>query len=219
MWWVTDYLEHAGKVYLLSHVLWVIASIVLHELGHAWMAVRSGDRTPQATGHMTLNPVVHMGVQGLVLFALCGIAFGATPVNPRNFRGRYDEAKVSFAGPAVNLLLALLCAVLQAIWIGLHPDGGSHVAGNIAIFLQLGLELNVVLFLLNLLPIPPLDGGHILATFVPEVRRWFSDPRNGMIFMILFLVVFFRLSSQIWDVARTVSDRMVETFLRLFFHS
>src|SRR5687768_7769180 len=80
-WWVTEALAAGGPVYVYSWVVIVVGSIVLHELGHGWMAIRLGDRTPLETGHMTWNPVVHMGMYSLVVFALIGIAWGMMPVD------------------------------------------------------------------------------------------------------------------------------------------
>lgn len=116
-WWVSAYWE-ADPALLVSWVFWVIVSIVLHELAHGWVAIRLGDRTPIETGRMTWNPLVHMGQTSLIVFALVGIAWGMMPVNPSSLRGRYGDAWVSLAGPAMNLALALVLIVLGGIWLG-----------------------------------------------------------------------------------------------------
>src|SRR5262245_39838763 len=124
-WWVAD-AWNAGPIHLLAWVFWVIFSIVLHELAHGWTAIRCGDRTPIETGHMTWNPVVHMGQASLVMFALVGIAWGAMPINPANFRGRYDNARVALAGPSMNVLLfviaLLVCGLVTAYGTSIDVD-------------------------------------------------------------------------------------------------
>ena len=92
-WWVSDVLDGLanGKVVLTSWIVWVAISISLHELGHGWMAIRCGDRTPIDTQHMTINPFVHIPPMAWIMFALFGFTWGLMPVNPSRFRGRYDE--------------------------------------------------------------------------------------------------------------------------------
>lgn len=92
-----------------SIVVIVIASVVLHELAHGFAAIQQGDRTPVTSGHMTLDPVVHMGQASLIMLCVVGLAWGQMPVRPAHFRNRkWGEAIVSGAGPATNLALALL---------------------------------------------------------------------------------------------------------------
>ena len=84
-WWMAD-LWQQNPMLLCSWVFWVILSICLHELGHGYAAIKCGDDTPRLSGHMTLNPIVHMGVPSLVMFAIVGIAWGMMPVDPSRFR-------------------------------------------------------------------------------------------------------------------------------------
>ena len=87
-WWMSDMWQNGQSVELVSWVWWVIFSICLHELGHGVAAIWEGDDTPIRTGHMTWNPLVHMGGMSLLIFALVGFAWGLMPVNPGNFRHR-----------------------------------------------------------------------------------------------------------------------------------
>ena len=98
-------------------VVTVVISIVLHELAHGWAAIWQGDDTPRVMGHMTPDPLVHMGGFSLLMLVLVGLAFGAMPVNPRNFRSKYGDALVSAAGPAMNFLLAFIAQSVLAIWL------------------------------------------------------------------------------------------------------
>ncbi len=84
-------------LFFFATALTVVVSICLHELAHGWAAIRQGDDTPIQLGHMTFNPMVHMGSVSLLLFVFTGIAFGAMPVNPLRFRSRYGQAIVSGA--------------------------------------------------------------------------------------------------------------------------
>lgn len=190
-WWVADVLGSPnGTVRLVSWVVIVIGSIVLHELGHGWAAISRGDRTPIETGHMTWNPIVHMGHMSLIMFLLFGIAFGAMPVDPSRFRGRYASAYVAAAGPAMNLILTLACILFGGIVLAFAPRIGEPLAGNLFMFFSLGAMLNIILMLFNLLPIPPLDGSRILANFSPGYARlWYSENAQWVA-MGLFILVF-----------------------------
>jgi Zn-dependent protease len=197
-WWVTDALAHpSGPFFLTSWIVWVIGSIVLHELGHGWAAIHSGDRTPIERGHMTWNPLVHMGGLSLLVFAILGIAWGAMPVNPARLRGRNAEAKVAFAGPLMNLGLAATAILLGGFWFAF---GGGHlvaykaspkVYSDVLTFFMLGGGLNLILFAFNLLPIPPLDGSRILSVYVRGYREFIEGP-HGMMIMVIGMIVAWR---------------------------
>lgn len=182
---------------LVAWVVWVIGSIVLHELAHGWAAIREGDTTPIDTGHMTWNPLVHMGPMSLLMFALVGIAWGAMPVNPSRFRSRYGDAIVSFAGPAMNLTLALISGVAAALWSGYASGIGEPLFSNFEMFFTLGAVLNVVLAVFNLLPLPPLDGAHILASFSMAYRGLINHPHAPIISLFVLILLFGRLGDVI----------------------
>lgn len=209
-WWVSDYLAHS-KVLLLSQIFWVLAAIILHELAHGWMAIRCGDRTPVELGHMTWNPVVHMGTMGLVLFAIAGITFGAMPVNPRRFRGRYDDAKVALAGPAMNLILAAAAVVLFGVWdrYTANADVTETLNGNVRLFLFRGIQLNLMLGFFNLLPVAPLDGSTILARFSRTYRDTFTGPQAQQFSMMLFLLVFIYAGDHVAEFASNMTRTLV----------
>lgn len=194
-WWVTRVLENEGPVFLAARCIWVIMSITLHELAHGWMAIRKGDRTPIDSGHMTFNPVVHMGVQSLLIFAVAGIAWGAMPVDPTRLRGRYAEAWVAFAGPLMNFMLAALsiCAAgaivaLTGKWISRNnPD----IAEGLIAFFIVGGYFNIALGLFNLLPIYPMDGGRILGNIYRPFERFSTTEAGQFISMACYVIAFF----------------------------
>ncbi len=172
--------------YFIYYVSLVIVSITLHELAHGWAAISQGDDTPQITGHLTLNPVVHMGWQSIIFLCLAGIAWGQMPVNPYKFRsGKLGKILVSAAGPLSNLGLSILFIIL--IKLSSVNLSSALLSTN---FLYIGAYLNCVLFLFNLLPIPPLDGFSIFSEIFPELQRLKNTQFGLFALMILFLSPF-----------------------------
>lgn len=209
-WWVENYINAGLGILLVAHIFWVIASITLHELAHGWAAIWQGDRTPIVTGHMTANPIVHMGWMSLLLFALCGIAWGLMPVDPSRFRSRYGDLYVSAAGPLMNIALAAVCAVAGAIW-SVTIDEGSGLYQNGYEFFYVGCALNILLAVFNLLPIPPLDGSHILASLSYKAREFFSNPQAAMFGTFIFLAIFFMtpVGGMLWGACFAIADRAI----------
>jgi Zn-dependent protease len=193
-WWVHRF-YHADPIFLFAWIAWVIASIVLHELGHGIVAERQGDPTPRALGKMTLNPAEHIPPMAWVLFAFLGFTWGVMPIDPRNFRhGRWSRALVAAAGPAVNLVLAMTLLLALTLWLK-YASASPAIFSGVTTVLVVGAKVNLVLLLFNLMPFPPLDGSAILAAAVPPIDRWFRDPRvlnaGFAIIMILGLLGMF----------------------------
>lgn len=176
--------------YFISVVVTVILSITLHELAHGFAAVRLGDDTPRVTGHMTLNPLVHMPPFAIITLLLAGIAWGSMPINPARLRGRYAEAMVAAAGPLMNLLLAALGLTAVGVWQRLTGIEPAYQIENAWNFLRIFGTVNLVLFAFNLLPVPPLDGSHILANFHAGYRRFMYNPDSQGVAVGLFVVAF-----------------------------
>lgn len=191
-WWPLALYEQS-PVLLVSWIFWVIASITLHELAHGWTAIRHGDDTPILTGHMTVNPIVHMGPMSLVAFALLGFAWGAMPIDPTRLRGRHAEAMVAGAGPVMNVGLAGICVLCSCLVLRYLPPLGVSfdIAQRLHLFFFAGGMLNVVLALFNLAPIPPLDGSRIAAAYS---RRYVdfaqSSLGQGVLFIAMALMFF-----------------------------
>lgn len=165
-------------------ILIVIFSITLHELAHGWAAMSQGDDTPQKTGHLTLNPVVHMGKESLIFLCLTGIAWGQMPVNPSKFRSaKLSNILVSAAGPFSNLVLGLLFLVLLKIFF--NPSLYGLLSFE---FLYLAARINLTLFLFNLLPIPPLDGFHVFSEIFPQLKPLKYSQFGIFAMMLLFLI-------------------------------
>jgi Zn-dependent protease len=169
-----------NPVFYVQAVVVTILSICLHELGHGFAALSQGDDTPSRSGHITLNPVVHMGVPSLVLLMVIGIAWGQMPVNPSRFRSRqWGDFLVSIAGPLTNLALtALFVAALTAKIQFVSPT-----------FLRYGAIINASLFLLNMIPIPPLDGFNVFSKFFPNLQ-FFNSSQGQQYAQGLLMVLF-----------------------------
>ena len=168
----------------LSVIPILLFSVIIHEIAHGWMALKLGDPTAKDLGRLTLNPLPHIDPVGSVLVPLVSLAAAGhvfiawakpVPVNPMNFRNpRRDSVLVSAVGPAANFLLALLCGagvIATGIAHGALADSASGLQAQIVRFLLMmfygGMYLNVALGVFNLIPLPPLDGSHILAAALP----------------------------------------------------
>ncbi len=164
----------------------VIFSICVHEFCHAYAALKEGDPTAADKGHLTLNPLKQMGWWSLVMFAFVGIAWGCVPVNPARMRRRWSPAWVAFAGPLANIGLFFLfvCGAFAVYVFGTEESCGRALTA----LLQIG-TMNLVLAVLNLLPVPGLDGWTVLNTFFPRLRTLNSEWINGS-FLVLLILVF-----------------------------
>jgi Zn-dependent protease len=201
-WWVHEAVDSGGAVYLISWIFWVLFAITLHELAHGWAALWEGDTTPRDLNRLTANPLVQMGSTSLIVFAVIGFAWGMMPVRPDRFRhGRAGEALVAFAGPAMNLVLAFIALTLCGI-LNATADMSVQWAKSINTFLVVGGFINLILFVLNLLPIPPLDGSRILAAASMEVRYFYMKPQSQIVgFALLVMIFWFGLTIVVMDAA------------------
>ncbi|MFZ1083391.1 MAG: site-2 protease family protein [Terracidiphilus sp.] len=186
-------------------------SISVHESAHAWVASRLGDHTARSLGRVSLNPMDHVDPIGTLLIPalmIFGPLFGIgylgrfifgwakpVPVISRNFRNyRRDDILVSMAGPASNLLLALLAFLaLAAIYLSESrlPDGVDPSAAlqGLEQICTIGFRLNLVLCIFNLIPIPPLDGSHVLRQFLPYHAVEVYDKIAGVASYLLIIFI------------------------------
>jgi Zn-dependent protease len=194
----------------------LLASMTLHELAHALVATRLGDPTPREQGRLTLNPIVHIDPLGTAMFAITyfysSFTFGwARPVmvQPRYFRKPKEHmALVAVAGPVVNLVLALAC-------MGVLVHGGLNLDDRPARVVARAYEVNLVLGLFNLIPIPPLDGSRIVGALMSDTMyvQWGRLDQYGMlgIFALVFVFrsEFNQLMVSAFDHSTTVMIRIV----------
>ncbi len=188
---VTRILENPA-VYV-PWVLLVAFSICIHEFMHAYTAHRLGDDTAAESGHLTLNPLVQMGWISLVMLLLIGIAWGSVPVNPSRLRGRYASAAVSFAGPLSNLVLCALFGLFAMALRNTLPDS------PLVLIMSLGSLVNGALFVLNMIPAPPLDGWSILSDFVPALKNLSPQVLSQMSWFLLLLIFMTNAFSFVWS--------------------
>ncbi len=190
---------------LLSVLPVLIFSIVVHEVAHAWVALKEGDDTAQKLGRITLNPASHLDPIGsflvpLVLSFLPGdLIFGwakPVPIDPRKFRDfRGGDIRVSLAGIVSNLILVVVFTLLAVVFIKLQaalPAGESAFAFLIR-SAYIGIFINLILAVFNLVPIPPLDGSHVLYHFLPRAwRAGYQQAGRYGILVVMGLAYFYR---------------------------
>lgn len=177
----------------LIRYLSLVILLTFHEFGHAWMASKCGDDTAKNEGRCSLNPLVHIDPLGMVLIPLMQIFFPVVgsiligwakpvPVNPHNLRNeKVDDILISMAGPWMNLLLAVL-------FIGLAKVGTMLGQPKLIEFSMMTAWISLVLCFFNLLPIPPLDGSHVMRVVTAMSREtYYQLARYGFIILIVII--------------------------------
>ncbi|MHB8062967.1 MAG: site-2 protease family protein [Ruminiclostridium sp.] len=171
----------------------VLLGFVLHEFAHALMADKLGDPTPRSQGRISLDPRVHIDWIGFFLIVFVGFGW-AKPVmtNPRNYKNpRRDDILVSIAGPFMNLLIAIVFMIFIKIFYVLNLFSSNEaLQGNIVLLLLYTVHINVLLFVLNLLPFPLFDGYHVITNLFNTWKYRFFNllEQYGMIIFILLAV-------------------------------
>jgi Zn-dependent protease len=207
----------------------LLLSLSWHESAHAWMADRLGDYTARYLGRVSLNPIVHIDIMGTLLFPTLAFFLQApllgwakpTPVNPLHLRDkRYGGLKVAAAGPISNILLAAIFIVaFKVVVVMLHRGIGENIISGavepLVFFFRTAIFLNVGLAVFNLIPIPPLDGSHILEALLPyeAAQKFESVQRYGG--LLLMILVF----TPILGIIFTPVFALVQYFLQWFIMS
>ena len=190
-----------------------LLSITVHEFAHALFANKLGDDTAKNRGRLTLNPIKHADIIGTLIMPLASFASGfaligwakPVPIDRRKFKSPLrDDAVVSFAGPASNFLLAIVFFIFFTL---LYHESVSHYVVN---FFWYGVFFNVFLFIFNLLPIPPLDGSHILFDLFPNkiTARFLSIGLYGSIILLVFIY------SPLWGYFMNLVNFILRLFIK-----
>ena len=217
--------------FVLMALFVLVISVAIHEFGHAFMAYKLGDDTPKRQGRVTLNPLAHADPIGTLLLPVLGNLHAAAggagggfgwgkPVQwqphkvKRGIKMSTANILVSFAGPFMNLVLATLTALVHAILLGQHVLSYSSQVNQVLMFI---VGTNFILFFFNLLPIPPLDGGHIVEAFMPYRHRakFESYAKYGP--FVLLAVMLIPQVRQVFAVpANWCTEHVYKAFLGIF---
>ena len=180
----------------------VLASLTVHEWAHAWTADQLGDPTARMLGRVSFNPAVHIDLLGTIVLPLIAIFSGLpilgwakpVPVNTSRLSNpRRDFTLVAAAGPASNIVMALAAALVFRVFGGIESAGGALLPN----LLVLAVSINILLAVFNMLPIPPLDGGNVLAGLLPESMGGLLHGLRTYGFIILYALLLTGILSRI----------------------
>lgn len=178
-------------IFFLLFLPVMLFSLSFHECAHAMMALRRGDDTASLLGRVSLNPFRHIDPIGLIAFFVIGLGWAKpVPINPNRMKNiRRDPALVGLAGPLSNVILAAVFAILLRLLWGTIEGMDLETRKILVRFFVIGAQLNAALAFFNLLPVPPLDGSHLLAAFLPNwaLEKYERFARFGLLFILLFL--------------------------------
>ncbi len=206
--------------YFTISIIPVLLAITVHEAAHGYAAKHFGDKTAYFLGRITLNPIKHIDpigtvvIPGMLLLLSAPFLFGWAKPVPVNFSNLNNPKKdmmwVALAGPASNLIMAIIWAII----LGLFKSSGASYALFIIGMAQVGIMINLVLMLLNLLPIPPLDGGRMAVSLLPSPWSYklASIERYGM-FILIFLIVSGLLSAILLPLLRFFQGTLIGIFV------
>jgi Zn-dependent protease len=182
---------------IIISIIPVLFAITVHEVAHGWVADKLGDPTARMMGRLTLNPIKHIDPIGTILvpgilLMLGGFIFGwakPVPITWQNLRHpRRDVALVSIAGPLANLVMAIFWSIMFKVALSLNPQP-INLAFALLTMSQIGVIINVILMVLNLIPIPPLDGSRVVASFLPRKMQYQYDRIEPYGFFILLILL------------------------------
>ena len=182
----------AQPLFVLPWVVAVLVSIGWHEFAHALAGYWQGDDTAQRAGRLTLNPLAHVDWMGLILLLLVGFGWGKpTPFNPYNLKLRkWGSTVVAFAGPVSNFIMLVVALTIYKL-LGYTALTWSETSNLLEVFLLFMAELNLILGIFNLIPIPPLDGSKLLYTVLGSGRQQLIMQLERQGPWLLLILIFF----------------------------
>lgn len=179
---------HLPLIAFVSIISGILIGVTIHEYAHALIAFRNGDPTAKYEGRLSLNPFAHLDPAGTLMLLLVGFGWGKpVPINPSNFTKKSSEIKVAFAGIVANIIFALIAAIPIRI---ANANGILIESSSLLIFLNGIVEINLVLAAFNLIPIPPLDGSHLVEYFLNEDQKYAFQTIGPSILIGLILLSF-----------------------------
>jgi len=188
---------------IASFLIWVppiLLAITFHEFSHGYVAYLLGDPTAAYAGRLSLNPLRHLDPLGTIMLLFVHIGWAKpVPIDPRNFKNPKNGILLtSLAGPASNMLLAFLFGLLYRLWVNLFPSAiyiGGSTLHILAVMFLVTVQINLILAVFNLIPIPPLDGSKILFGLLPsEYDRMFYQLEMMGPFLLIGLIIFSEFS-------------------------
>lgn len=201
---------------VIPHViLSLIIAFTVHEFAHAYVAYKFGDETAKNEGRLTLNPLSHLDPFGTILIFIAGFGWAKpVPVNRFFFKNpRLAGILVSLAGPVSNLLIAFIGFLLVNVWVRNSGGVSYDVAMTIETFFSILISLNIILFLFNLLPFPPLDGYRIVEDLAPRHIRARLTQFESYGVLIFLIIVFTPLDQYIiYPIFTTGQEAVIQLF-------
>ncbi len=203
-------------LYIIS-ISVLLFSVIVHEVSHGWVAYKCGDSTAKVLGRLTLNPVYHIDIVGTILLPLALVfiglpAFGwakPVPINMRNFNNpKRDILYVSAAGVSANILLAVISAILMFFIRNYFAN--VEIFAYTYIALQYMVIINIVLFVFNLVPVPPLDGSKILLYILPSkwAVQYIKIEKFGFLIIIVLLT-----TGILWKIIGPIVNFLIKILL------
>lgn len=214
-------MEHLAIARILEFLPGIILGLTVHEFSHAYIAHRCGDNTAQEQGRITLNPFRHIDLLGFMMLLIAGFGW-AKPVqfNEQNLRNpKKDVMKIAVAGPVSNALIAIVLSVLFVIISFFVPEFNSTGNGIGDEIFMYAIYINWGLFVFNLIPLPPLDGSHLLLNYFkryPALYEGFYKYGSYFFFGLILVTLFTKINLlPIWPLVQFLGDGIISIFMQI----
>jgi Zn-dependent protease len=211
-------MEHLAIARILKFLPGIILGLTVHEFSHAYIAHRCGDNTSKEQGRITLNPFKHIDLLGFMMLLIAGFGW-AKPVqfNEQNLRNpKKDVIKIAVAGPVSNALVAIILSALFVIisyFVSAYNSTGNRIADEIFMY---AIYINWGLFVFNLIPLPPLDGSHLLLNYFkkyPALYEGFYKYGSYFFFGLILVTMVTKINLlPIWPVVQFLGDGVLSLF-------